>query len=164
MSRDSTGTEPVEAVDLEHITERVDLFRFEPASEIAEFTEFAWCAALDGGYRLNLTDGEWIDLREDNLGRWCAAVANPRDGAPPVPMPTVDLREAVRVIDALVRKYRASCVSFLTVEAGWRGQEPTEKQLDVLRRRAIPLPKGLTRGQASWMIAMLSRRRGAPLR
>ena len=58
----------------------------------AEFTEFAWCAALDGGYRLNLADGEWIDLREDNLGRWCAAVANPRNGGLPVPTPTAGRR------------------------------------------------------------------------
>ncbi len=146
------------AAELQHVAERVDLFRFEPPAEIAPFTDFAWCSAPGGGYRLNLTDGEWIDLREDTLGRWCAAVANPRDGAPPEPKPTTDLQHAVLAVDALVRRHRASCVPLLTVDAGWRRQEPTEKQLGVLRRRGVPLPKGLSRGQASWMIAMLSGR------
>jgi hypothetical protein len=137
----------------------VDLFRFEPPSEIAEFTEFAWCATPDGGYRLNLADGEWIDLRVDNLGRWCATVANSRDAALAVPKPTPDIALAVRGIDALVRKHRSTSVSFLTVDAAWRREKPTDKQLDVLRRRGVPVPKELTRGQASWMITMLIGRR-----
>ena len=35
----------------------------------------------------------------------------------------------------------------------------TEKQITALRRRGIPVPGGLTRGQASWMITMLDRTR-----
>jgi hypothetical protein len=147
-----------DAGELAHVAERVDLFRFEPPPEIGEFTAFAWCAAPDGGYRLNLAEGEWVDLREDQLGRWRAVLANPHNGAPPMPHPTTDLQVAVRFVDDLVRKHRPDCVPFLTVDAAWRKQEPTEKQLDLLRRRGVPLPKGLTRGQASWMIAMLAGR------
>lgn len=153
-----------EAGELEHVAERVELFRFEPPAEIAPFTEFAWCAAPDGGYRLNLADGEWVDLREDNLGRWCADLVNRRDGALPVPAPTSDMQTAVGAVDALVRRHRSSCVPFLTVEAPWRAHNPTGKQLDLLRRRGVPLPKKLTRGQASWMIAMLRGRRPDPIR
>lgn len=96
---------------------------------------FAWCAAPDGGYRLNLADGEWIGLREDNLGRWCASLHNARDAA------------------------MSSSVRFLTIDAGWRAHAPTEKQIGVLRRRGIPVPSGLTRGQASWMITLSDRAR-----
>jgi ATP-dependent helicase IRC3 len=146
------------ADELPLAAERVDLFRFEPPAEIAPLTSFAWCASPDGGYRLNLADGEWIDLREDNLGRWGATIANPLD---PVTMPplTADVHLAVQAVDALVRRHRPKCVRFLTIDAGWRGQQPTEKQLDVLRQRGVPVPEGLTRGQASWMIAMLSGRK-----
>ncbi len=146
-----------QAAELEHVAERIDLFRFEPPGEIAPFTTFAWCAAPDGGYRLNLADGEWIGLREDNLGRWCSSLENARDGATRMPEPKTTVHEAVHAIDTVVRRHRSDCVRFLTIDAGWRANEPTANQIDVLRRRGIPTPTGLTRGQASWMIAMLSR-------
>jgi ATP-dependent helicase IRC3 len=146
-----------EAAELDHIAERIDLFRFEPPAEIAPFTQFAWCAAPDGGYRLNLADGEWIGLREDNLGRWCTSLVNARDRSVPMPEPKKDVHEAIAAVDALVRRRRSNCVPFLTIDAGWRANKPTDKQLNVLRRRGIPTPSGLTRGQASWMIAMLNR-------
>lgn len=148
-----------EAADLEHVVERFDLFRFEPPAEIAPFTDFAWCTAPDGGYRLNLADGEWIALQADNLGQWRATLENAREGPMPMPGPRRDVHEAVHAIDELVRRHRSSCVRFLTIDAGWRASEPTEKQIDVLRRRGIPTPGGLTRGQASWMISMLGRPR-----
>lgn len=148
-----------DAADLEHVTERIDLFRFEPPAEIAPFTEFAWCTAPDGGYRLNLADGEWIGLREDNLGRWCASLENARDDRMPMPEPTMNVHQAVGAIDDLVRRHRSKCVPLLTIDAGWRANRPTEKQIDVLRRRGIPTPSGLTRGQASWMITMRDRPR-----
>jgi superfamily II DNA or RNA helicase len=147
------------AGDLEHVAERIDLFRFEPPAEIAPFTHFAWCAAPDGGYRLNLADGEWIDLREDDLGQWGAKLENARDPAMPMPRPRRDVHEAVGAIDELVRRHRSGCVRLLTIDAGWRANKPTDKQIDVLGRRGIPVPSGLTRGQASWMIAMLDRSR-----
>jgi hypothetical protein len=149
------------AADLEQVAERIDLFRFEPPAEIAPFTHFAWCAAPDGGYRLNLTEGEWIGLAADNLGRWRATLENARGGPMPMPMPgpRSDVHEAVNAIDKLVRRHRSSCVRFLTIDAGWRAGEPTEKQIAFLRRRGIPTPGGLTRGQASWMISMLGRPR-----
>jgi hypothetical protein len=147
-----------EAAELEHVAERIDLFRFEPPAEIGPFTHLAWCAAPDGGYRLNLADGEWIGLREDNLGRWSAFLQNARDRMP-MPEPRSSVQEAVMAIDHLVRRYRSHCIPFLTIDAGWRANKPTEKQISVLQRRGIPTPSGLTRGQASWMITMLGRPR-----
>lgn len=146
-----------DAADLDHAAERIDLFRFEPPNEIARFTAFAWCAAPDGGYRLNLADGERIDLRADNLGHWRASLENARDGTMLMPEPTANVHEAINMIDGLVRRHRSSCVRLLTIDAGWRASEPTEKQISFLRRRGIPTPSGLTRGQASWMITMLDR-------
>jgi superfamily II DNA or RNA helicase len=146
------------AEDLDHVAERVDLFRFEPPSEIAAFTRFAWCGTPDGGYRLNLADGEWITLREDALGRWDATLMNPRAAAR-MPPPMADLASAIGAVDAVVARDRAKMVSLLTLDAHWRGQKPTEKQLELLRRRRIPNPNGLTRGQASWLITQSSRPR-----
>ncbi|HEY3236081.1 MAG TPA: hypothetical protein VGJ84_15295 [Polyangiaceae bacterium] len=148
-----------EAGELAHITERIDLFKFEPPAEIALFTNFAWCAAPDGGYRLNLADGEWVGLHPDNLGRWIVVLENPRGDSMRMPAPTRDLFKSVRAVDELVRRHRSNCVAFLTIDAGWRANQPTDKQLGLLRRHGVPTPSGLTRGQASWMIAMLNRLR-----
>jgi hypothetical protein len=145
------------AEDLQAVTERVDLFRFEPPDEIAPLTDFAWCGMPDGGSRLNLVDGEWIALREDNLGRWDASLVNPRAPAR-MPRPTADLASAIATVDAFVQRERENVVSLVAVDARWRAQKPTDKQLDVLRRRRIPTPEGLTRGQASWLITQSSGR------
>lgn len=148
-----------DAADLDHAAERIDLFRFEPPAEIAPFTTFAWCAAPDGGYRLNLADGERIDLRADNLGQWRASMENARDSTMLMPRPTANVHEAISMIDELVRRQRSGCVRLLTIDAGWRASEPTENQINLLRRRGVRMPSGLTRGQASWMITMLDRMR-----
>jgi hypothetical protein len=50
-------------------------------------------------------------------------------------------RPAIRVVD---------------LSAHWRRQPPSAAQRGLLRRNGIPIPKGLTRGQASWMIGLLS--------
>lgn len=139
------------AAELELVTQRVDLFRFEPPAEIAELTDFAWCGLPDGGYRLNLTNGEWVALRQDDLGRWQATLRAP--GFAPLPGPVnPSLPKAIRAVDRFVQEKRPEQVSLLKIDADWREQFPSEKQLEVLRRRKIPITAGLTRGQASWLI------------
>ena len=139
------------AAELELVTQRVDLFRFEPPEEIAEVTDFAWCGLPDGGYRLNLTAGEWVGVRQDDLGRWQAILHFP--GVAPQPGPVnATLPKAIRAVDRFVKEKRPDLVSVLKIDADWREQRPSEKQLDVLRRRKIPLAPNLTRGQASWLI------------
>ena len=140
------------AQDLELVTQRVDLFRFEPPSEIAELTDFAWCGLPDGGYRLNLTNGEWVGVRLDDLGRWQAILHSP--GVAPQPGPVnPSLSKAIRTVDRFVKEKRPDLVSVLKIDADWREQAPSQKQLELLRRRKVPAAFDLTRGQASWLIS-----------
>lgn len=139
------------AAELPLVTQRVDLFRFEPPSEIADLTDFAWCGLPDGGYRLNLTNGEWIAVHLDDLGRWQATLHLP--GAAPQPGPVhLSLAKAVRAVDRFIKEKRPDLVHILKIDAHWRDQGPSQKQLEVLRRRNIPIAPNLTRGQASWLI------------
>ena len=64
-------------------------------------------------------------------------------------------------MDAQVARDWPDALPVLTVDAGWRRATPTGKQMALLERLHIPAPKGLTRGQASWMI-MLARQSAAP--
>lgn len=139
------------AAELPLVTQRVDLFRFEPPSEIADLTDFAWCGLPDGGYRLNLTNGEWLSVRLDDLGRWQATLHLPKAAPQPGPVhPT--LPKSIRAVDRFVKEQRPDLVHVLKIDADWREQGPSQKQLDLLRRRNIPIAPDLTRGQASWLI------------
>jgi hypothetical protein len=69
-----------------------------------------------------------------------------------MPRPRAELASAVAAVDTFVAREREDVVSLLAIDARWRSQKPTDKQLDLLRRRRIPTPGGLTRGQASWLI------------
>jgi hypothetical protein len=143
------------AGELQSVAERIDLFRFEPPAEIAQLTRFAWCQQPDGGYRLSLLDGEWVSIREDHLGRWeIHAQWQPTAPLPQLPRVVRSLRKAVLAVDSMVARSRPEAVRVVAVDARWRRQSPSDKQLQVLRRRRIPHPPGLTRGQASWMIEL----------
>jgi hypothetical protein len=73
--------------------------------------------------------------------------------------PTGGLQAALTAVDHLVRREREPVVALLTIDARRREQKPTDKQFDLLGRRRIPIPDGLTRGQASWLIMQSSARR-----
>ena len=60
---------------------------------------------------------------------------------------------AVRFADDAVEKHDPSLVRLLDRNAEWRDRAPSEKQIELLNRLGIPIPAGLTRGQASWMLA-----------
>lgn len=148
-------TRATTAAELATVTERIEFFRFEPPEKIAPYTSLTWCRSPDGGYRLFLTDGEWIGLREDNLGRWEIAVRAAGQAHPVPAKSTVGkLADAVRAADAAVARHRPEAMRVVTMDAGWRDEAPTDKQLAYLVGRKIPTPPALTRGQASWMITL----------
>ncbi len=66
-----------------------------------------------------------------------------------------ELPDAIRTAQAFIQRERGAAVRLLDLSARWRRQPPSEAQRALLRRKGIPLPQGLTRGQASWMIGLL---------
>jgi hypothetical protein len=68
------------------------------------------------------------------------------------------LPDAIRRAETFVERERAAAIRVVDLSAHWRRQPPSDAQRGVLRRKGIPIPKGLTRGQASWMIGLLSAR------
>jgi hypothetical protein len=64
-----------------------------------------------------------------------------------------DPAAAVMMADELVHRHYPDAVRLLSRDAGWRTRDATEKQLALLRRRGLPAPPHLSRGQASWMLS-----------
>ena len=58
----------------------------------------------------------------------------------------------------MVRR-RSGVRKVVDLDAPWRKREPTEKQVELLKKRRVPVPAGLTRGQAAWMIGCLEAKR-----
>ena len=58
-------------------TERIDLFRLRPPDEVEPHTEFTWCQAPGGAYRLVLPRGESVEIRQNLLDRWEVRLSSP---------------------------------------------------------------------------------------
>jgi len=139
--------------DIEGIAERIDLFRFEPPEEVAAVTSLTWMGTATGGYRLALPGGRELRAEPSLLGDFGVELRD-RGGALVEDLGTCPSAEAsVATADELVRERFREHLVVLSRDARWRGRTPTEKQLEILRARGVPAPDGLTRGQASWMLA-----------
>ena len=143
--------------DLEFVAERIDLFRFTPPDEVQPYTHLSWCATPGGGYRLSLPEREHIEIQQNLLDAWEVRFHSPRRRGEAVSLGAAgDLPDAIRTAEAFVEEERAATLRILDLSARWRDQPPSDAQRGLLQRRGIPIPKGLTRGQASWMIGLLS--------
>jgi hypothetical protein len=61
----------------------------------------------------------------------------------------------VAIADTFVMTDRPDAVKIVKRLADWRSGSPTEKQMEVLARSGIPIPEGLTKGQASQILSQL---------
>jgi hypothetical protein len=138
--------------DLKLAAERIEFFNFDPPPELAGYTHNTWYA-VPGGYRLSLPDGEWLSIETNLLDTWDVQHTL-RDGSTLITRaPT--LTAAVQTADRFVSVQRPDAVLLVEQHARWRNEPPTDKQKEVLARNKIPVPKGLTRGQAWQMISLL---------
>jgi superfamily II DNA or RNA helicase len=149
--------------------ERIELFSFGPPEELLDLTNHAWHALPGGGYRLSLPKGEAVVVAPTLLDQWevrlLGSRAQPRPGGSSRSRPRgvlsahADLEPAIEAADRFVARERSDAVHVVDLSAPWRHRPASDNQLQVLRDRGIPTPKGLTRGQASWMISLALGRR-----
>ncbi len=139
----------------EHIAlavERIEFFNFEPPDEIAKSTRFVWSVMPGGGYRLNLPNGEAMTVETTLLDTFEVNLVGPRPfrlGS------TKNLDHAIRAADLYVKEERSEALKLVTQNAEWHDRPPTEKQLALLQRHQVPIPRGLTRGAAARIITLL---------
>mgnify|MGYP000515981200 CR=1 FL=1 len=65
------------------------------------------------------------------------------------------LDSAVRTAEAYVGSNFKDALPLMDMNALWRQQKATEKQLEIIRTARLHVPGFITRGQASHLIAML---------
>jgi superfamily II DNA or RNA helicase len=136
---------------------RIDLLELRLPDELLSATRLAWAAVGRNCYRLGLGGGEYLTCVRTVLDRWEVVLRSPHpeeDGN--VIASAHRLETAIAEADSFVSRTRPRALGLADLEARWRRQPATEKQLERLRRAHLQVPSLLSRGQASHLIAMLS--------
>src|SRR6266436_402330 len=139
--------------DLKLAAERIEFFNFEPPAEIRAYTQNTWHVE-PAGYHLGLPDGEWISIEPNLLDTWDIRLSTVRDSETLLSHAET-LAAAVQSADLFVAVNRPAARRLVERSAPWRDELPSDKQRQVLTRNKIPVPAGLTRGQAAQMISQL---------
>ena len=133
------------------VAERIRFFSFEPPEAIRHLTTLAWHMAPGGDFALEFGD-ERLVITQTILGKWVLTLYG--HGATTRLQSSQHLEWVVGFADEWIRKERADSVKLASMQASWRQLPPTEKQLAQITRMRVPVPKTLTRGQASWIISL----------
>ncbi|MBA0087758.1 MAG: DEAD/DEAH box helicase [Acidobacteria bacterium Pan2503] len=140
--------------DLKLAAERIEFFDFEPPVEIRAYTQNTW-HAVPGGYRLGLPEGEWILIEPNLLDTWDIRLSFVKPSSTSSLSRATSLAAAVQSADRFVAVHRPDARRVVERSAHWRNELPSDKQKQVLALKGIPVPPGLTRGQAAQMISQL---------
>jgi hypothetical protein len=71
-----------------------------------------------------------------------------------------ELAKVIRHAERWVEENALDSVKLVRRDAQWRDKAATDAQLELLRRSRVPVPDGLSRGQAAWIISVTDARRG----
>jgi hypothetical protein len=135
---------------------RIDLLDLRLPDELIGLTQLAWAAAGRNCYRLGLGQGEYVTCTRTVLDRWEVVIRSPQrevDGNMIVSAPL--LKIAIAKADDFIRQSRPHSLGLADLQARWRRQPATVKQLERLKRVHLQVPPRISRGQASHLIAML---------
>jgi superfamily II DNA or RNA helicase len=130
--------------------ERIRFFSFEPPREIRVFTSLAWHSATGGDYALEI-GAERLLATRTILGDWWLFATTSGQQRKLGAFPSSE--SAIRFADRWVREERPESIKLASMDASWRYQPATQKQLDAIATMRAPVPPNLTRGQASFVIA-----------
>lgn len=139
--------------DIEAAWEKIDLFTPPPPNPaILEYSTFIWSESGPGKYVLGLGPKESIILRTDSLGRSNIdvydAVGSTRLAQ------AAGLHEGFAIADRWIQDNKADKVVLLDVNAPWRSDPPTDKQIKWLRKNGVPY-EHLSKGEASLILDQL---------
>ncbi len=140
--------------DLRYRCEKINLFDLETPVELEGISKFAWIKTGKGDFRLGLSKGRVVTITSTIIGKWEAVLKDKGKEAPLFQDRT--LWKVIKHVEENVRENMPDTVPLIVRNTHWRKASASEKQIKTLERRKINAPKGLTKGQASHLIGMLS--------
>jgi superfamily II DNA or RNA helicase len=155
-----------QVTDLDELRYRcthVDLMQLRLPEALEGIATFAWTQVGPETYRLGLGNGEGLTVAPMLLGHWEAALSSPQ---PHLDASIVacdeDLRTTIHTAERFVRETRSDSLNLVDAFARWRNQPATDRQLQRIRRSSLVVPRAITRGQASHLLAMVFAAKGRP--
>jgi hypothetical protein len=139
--------------ELRYRCKKVDLLDLRTPEGICAISRFAWAAMGRNAYRLGLAGGESIIVAPTILGEW--EVISRKAGAEKVISRADGAFGALTEAERFVESFRPDAVGLVLRKARWRHEPATPKQLELIKKRGLSVPMGLTKGQASHLIGML---------
>ncbi len=139
--------------DLRYRCTKIDLFDLKTPDEVIYYADFAW-VSLGGGYKLSLSKGRRITIMPTILENYEIALFD--KGVERIIFEKKDLPSAIYEAENFIKNEYNDLIPLLSLYSKWRNQPATEKQLAILLSRNLDVPKGITKGQASHLIGMLS--------
>jgi len=137
---------------------RIDLMELRLPQELRGAARFAWAAIGRNCYRLGLGRGEYLTCSKTLLNRWEVALRSDAPEADGSLVATeIQLTGAIAKAETYIRTTCPRALELVDLRAPWRRRPATEKQLERLSRAHVIPPPQISRGQASHLIAMLTR-------
>lgn len=139
--------------DLNEVLEQINVFMPpEPDPMLLEVSPLLWRETQPGHYHISIDQTHRAQIWQTPLGDWAAQIS--ARGERDIPIGTfADTFEAFRATDSYIRNNYEDKLAVLSVSAEWRKHAPTQPQIDFLKRKGLPIPPGLTKGQASEIIS-----------
>ena len=140
--------------DLRYRCTKIDLLDLETPDELLGYSSLAWAGVGKGTYRLGLTKGNAIVVAPTILGDW--EVQLHQRGKETVITKEDSLASTIMDADLYIKDNLPDILKLVKRDTLWRRAAASEKQIKALRSKKISVPEGITKGQASHLIGMLS--------
>lgn len=144
--------------DLKQFIETINLFSVNFPPEVEENSDFKWCKAVDGGYRMTVPRDIWkehpsgyIKIYQNMLDKW-EIEGSIRGKQIHGLRPTME--EAFAAADNAIRARAVGSVHLLDRKSSWNTNPASDAQLGLLKKLYPykPFPADLTKGQAAHWI------------
>ena len=146
--------------DLVSVLREVDLFSGVAAHESAQGSRYRWVELSAHHWYLSLGAGKEAALRANSAGQWWMRLFNldneDGDAVQMFPLNASDFVVAVKRADVKLEDcFGEDALRVALVQARWRGDAPTEKQVALLTRRGVSpeIVATLSKGEASALIS-----------
>lgn len=139
-----------EDIDAEY--KLIDIFRPpRPSATVLEHSNFIWTEVSDGEFSIGVAPTVRMHIIGSLLGGYDLLLEC--KGIRSTLFKSADIRETFAYADKYVERTYPAEVKMLKIDAAWRRDGPTEKQLKYLRRIGVPITTDLSKGEASLIIS-----------